>query len=140
MKVRIPATVLLIGSMTLLLCDRAMKDVHARGSQTAPSEDTRPSDTVVFKTSFGPVTFFHAKHQDFAPQQCVTCHHKTEQETNHACRACHKRSVETNEGDPPSFSAVKMKFCRGCHAQAKEKDQNSKAPVACEGCHDVKRS
>lgn len=108
------------------------------GYRAVLATEPKPPDTVIFSTSFGPVTFTHAKHQAFAPQQCATCHHPTALGTTYTCRSCHKRSIETTEGDPPSFSEVKMKFCRGCHARKKDEDQASKAPVACEGCHEVR--
>lgn len=107
------------------------------GYRAVLATEPKPPDTVVFSTSFGPVTFTHAKHQAFSPQQCVTCHHPTAQGATYTCRSCHKRSIETTEGDPQSFSEVKMKFCRGCHARRKDEDQTSRAPVACEGCHEV---
>ncbi len=152
---------LMIGSLTMLLYGCAGKEFRspiASGSPvaekepgkspvavaSAPTKETtlsteiNPPETVIFSTRFGPVTFLHAKHQAFAPQQCATCHHQTAQGTTHACRSCHKGSTETKEGDPLSFSEVKMKFCRGCHARRKDEDQTSKAPVACEECHRVK--
>lgn len=110
------------------------------GVKVVTATEPNPPDTVIFSTTFGPVPFTHDKHQAFVPQQCATCHHPTAQGTTYTCRTCHKRSIETKEGDPPSFSEVKMKFCRGCHVRRKEGDQTAKAPVACEGCHEVNPS
>jgi hypothetical protein len=95
-------------------------------------------EKVLFETTLGPVTLDHARHVQFLNLDCIQCHHRQEKERQR-CRTCHKKKSETREGDPPSFYQVKMRLCRGCHLEKNEMEDNAKAPIHCEQCHDIRR-
>ncbi len=110
----------------------------AAGTASEPVLERGP-DTVVFETTLGPVLFAHGRHRDALAIECLKCHHGPGEVRTRACRSCHKKKAETAEGDPSSFYQVKMEFCRACHLGKKEEDRNSRAPVNCEQCHDMKK-
>ena len=95
-------------------------------------------EIIVFTAELGPVYFPHTKHQHQLLNNCAQCHHKGS-EKDHRCRNCHKRKIETKEGDPVSFFDVKMKLCRGCHQQLRDNEKSRTAPIHCTECHDVKK-
>jgi hypothetical protein len=103
-----------------------------------PSSIEPGPEIITFEAELGPVTFPHRRHQQQLKNSCVQCHHKGSEKDNH-CRHCHKRKIETKEGEPVSFFDVKMKLCRGCHQQLRDNEMSTKAPIHCTECHDVKK-
>jgi len=95
-------------------------------------------ELITFTAELGPVVFPHRSHQQQLKNSCVQCHH-TGSEKDHHCRHCHKRKIETKEGDPIAFFDVKMNLCRGCHQQLRDNESSTKAPIHCTECHDVKK-
>ena len=94
--------------------------------------------TIRFETDVGPATLEHRGHQKRLNHDCSVCHHQEEQGVRKACSGCHKLRLEAEEGGPPSYFDVKMKLCRGCHLERREKDRASTAPIGCAECHDIK--
>ena len=104
-----------------------------------PAVDTESgSEIIMFAAELGPVTFPHRNHQQHLKNGCVQCHHKGS-EKDHHCRHCHKRKIETKEGDAVAFFDVKMNLCRGCHQQLRDNETSTRAPIHCTECHDVKK-
>jgi hypothetical protein len=95
-------------------------------------------ELIVFTAELGPVSFPHKRHRQLLQNNCTQCHHRGSEKDRH-CRTCHKRKIETKEGDPASFFDVKMNFCRGCHQQLRDNETSARAPVHCTECHDVKK-
>ena len=93
---------------------------------------------ITFTAELGPVAIPHRSHQQQLKNSCMQCHHKGS-EKDHHCRHCHKRKIETKEGDPVAFFDVKMNVCRGCHQQLRDNETSTKAPIHCTECHDVKK-
>ena len=104
-----------------------------------PAVETEPgSEIITFTAELGPVAFPHRSHQQQLKNSCVQCHHKGS-EKDHHCKHCHKRKIETKEGDPVAFFDVKMNVCRGCHQQLRDNETSTKTPIHCTECHDVKK-
>jgi ribosomal protein L40E len=99
----------------------------------------QPAPTIIIcSAELGPVSFPHISHQQYLKNNCVPCHHAGS-ENDHHCRHCHKRKLETKEGDPRAFFDVKMNLCRGCHQQLRDNETSARAPIHCTECHDVKK-
>jgi hypothetical protein len=99
----------------------------------------RPApNIIIFAAELGQVSFPHISHQQYVKNNCAVCHHEGS-EKDHRCRNCHKRKVETKEGDPRAFFDVKMNLCRGCHQKLRDNETSTKAPIHCTECHDVKK-
>jgi hypothetical protein len=94
--------------------------------------------TIRFETDIGPATLDHRGHQKRLNHDCAVCHHQEERGGRKPCGSCHKLRLEVEEGGPPSYFDVKMKLCRGCHLEEREKDRASKAPIECSECHDIR--
>jgi predicted transposase YbfD/YdcC len=95
-------------------------------------------ERLIFTAELGPVSFPHRSHLQQIKNGCIQCHHKGS-ETDHHCRNCHKRKIETKEGDAVAFFDVKMNLCRGCHQQLRDNETSARAPIHCNECHDVKK-
>ena len=96
-------------------------------------------DVIVFKNSYGDVTFTHKKHNVDYQIDCYNadCHHHTlrnVKEKQDLCRDCHKKQAE---GDTPSKKDAFHKSCKKCHEDEK-KENKPTGPTACKDCHKKK--
>ncbi len=105
---------------------------------TYPAVNDPGPKRIIFFAELGPVSFPHRSHQQSLKTTCVQCHHAGS-ESDYHCRHCHKRKIDTGEGDPNSFFDVKMQLCRGCHQQLRDNENSQRAPIHCTECHDVKK-
>lgn len=117
---------------------------------------------------FQQVRFPHRDHQKWELEKfngdkekaCSWCHHKKRKGRDpRACRRCHAgRRVKSKGGEgrqgfvgkrvrKGKLLALKDVFhvlCKGCHSEAKEKDEDlmaneMRAPLVCDGCHVPKK-
>jgi hypothetical protein len=96
-------------------------------------------EQVRFDTDIGPATFDHRGHQVRLGIGCEVCHHQAEEGAKRPCGECHKGRMEAErEGGAPAYFDVKMKLCRGCHLERREKAGDTKAPIHCADCHDIR--
>lgn len=96
-------------------------------------------ERIRFESDVGPATFDHRGHQSRLGIDCAVCHHREEKGPREPCGRCHKGRVEAEaEGGAPAYFDVKMKLCRGCHLEKREKEANARAPIHCADCHDIR--
>lgn len=117
---------------------------------------------------FQQVRFPHREHQKWQleifngdkEKACSWCHHKKRKGRDpRACRRCHAgRRVKSKGGEGrQSFLAKRVRkgklmalkdvfhaLCKGCHTDAREKDEDlmaseKRAPLVCDGCHVPKK-
>ena len=102
------------------------------------ADDTMTIDACANKKSA--VTFPHKAHEELT--ECSACHHTDEGLAAggeaEKCSSCH---VEPEDAATPKCSEMSMSknpyhaACIKCHKDAVKKDEASKAPTKCDGCH-----
>jgi hypothetical protein len=88
------------------------------------------------------VEFPHKAHVELT--KCATCHHTQEGLTADSgdevkpCASCHFNPEVEGTPDCSEMSTTKNPYhatCIKCHKDAVKKDEASKAPTKCDGCH-----
>jgi hypothetical protein len=112
---------------------------------TSPKVWPNPTKTVV--------PFQHKKHVEVDKIACTECHHKfvdgknvwKEGDPVESCETCHTNGAIKDEMKlPPDQQKLNLKLafhnnCVGCHKKLKKENPQSKAPVACTGCHPAEK-
>lgn len=101
---------------------------------SGPDEDDAPEtvDLDELVEVYGPVSFTHLDHVDFA-DACSDCHHHSAGvERYQPCNACHGRVLfpEADKLNLPGLNAAYHRQCIGCH-----QDMES-GPTGCTECHE----
>lgn len=112
----------------------AQNPIHADTSGSGISQDT-----IVFKNSYGDVTFTHKKHNADYQIDCYVsdCHRHTlrnVEKKQDLCRDCHKKPAE---GNTPSKKDAFHETCKKCH-QDDKKEGKPAGPTGCKDCHKKK--